>query len=170
MVSVSEEVEQQFQLILRPDQSLSWRGNQILLFFIASWLLCFALLFAYAGAWMVLPFVGLEVVALGAAFYCVSHKLTWQQVLEIDSQEVRLTAGRRRPEVSRVFRRGELLVRIVQPPHEWGCPIIELYTRNSHPVRLGEFLNRDDCQQLIRILKRAGLPTRQCSELVDLSF
>lgn len=169
MVSVSHD-ENEIQLIMRPNQSLSWRGNQYLLLGIGCWLLCFALLFAYAGAWMVLPFVGLEVLALGAALYYLNRKLAYQQVLEIDAQQVRITSGRRRPEVKHVFERGELLVRIIQPQHDWSCPVIELWARNHHSVRIGEFLNRKDCHQLVRLLKESGLRTRQCPEVVDVLF
>lgn len=169
MVNVSHD-EDEIQLIMRPNQSLSWRGNKYLLLCVGSWLLCYALFFAYVGAWMVLPYVGLEVLALAAALYYVKRKLTRQQVMEITSQQVRITSGRLWPEVSHVFPRSALVIRVIQPKHDWGCPVIELCGKNCDAIRLGEFLNRDDCQQLVRQLKKAGLPMRQRPEIVDVSF
>lgn len=169
MVSVSYG-ENQTQLIMRPDQSLSWRGNQYLLLALGIWLLCIALFFAYAGLWLVLPFLGLEVLALGAALYYVSRKLARQEVLEINHQHVRLSSGRYQPEHSRVFSRRELVVRITQPSHPWSCPVITLCGESYEQLRLGEFLNRDDCQKVIRLLKEAGLRLRQSPEVVNVSF
>jgi len=55
--------------IVRPNCALSWRTTKLVLLFFAG---CFAALSAYfaaVGAWLVLPFAGLELAVLVAGFY-----------------------------------------------------------------------------------------------------
>lgn len=53
--------------------------------------------FAIAGAWLILPFAGLEVIALGAAFVLQARHAT-------DYERIELAAGRLRVEVSEAER------------------------------------------------------------------
>lgn len=114
---------------------------------------------------MVLPFVGLELLALALALYYVSWKLSHRQVLEIDSESVVVTHGRHQPAQRYVFSRSEIIVHVRQPRHPWESPIIELREKDRPAVRLGEFLNREDCQEVLRLLKTAQLPTRHGGQI-----
>lgn len=160
MVSVTYS-EIAIRLILQPNQSLSWRGNQYLLLCLTVWLLGFAILFATAGMWMVLPFIGLELLALAGALYYVSWKLSHRELIEISPQQVIIMRGRQRPQHHLEFPRQELIVHVTLPDHPWDSPVIELTARHRPSVRLGEFLNRDDCQRLLRVLAKAPLPIRK---------
>ncbi|MBA2690171.1 MAG: DUF2244 domain-containing protein [Burkholderiales bacterium] len=56
------------------NRSLSPAGRIVFLTLIFSTILIVAAGFACAGAWLVLPFAGLEIVALGVAFYLISRR------------------------------------------------------------------------------------------------
>jgi uncharacterized membrane protein len=45
--------------------------------------LCFGLAFAGAGAWLILPFVGLELLALAVAFFCYGRHATDFERIEL---------------------------------------------------------------------------------------
>lgn len=60
-----------YKIIARPNNSLSLDGGIKLLAAMALVTVIIALGFAHIGAWMVLPFAGLELVAFACAFYYV---------------------------------------------------------------------------------------------------
>lgn len=57
------------QITVRPNNSLSSLNSLKLLIVLATLTLVIALGFVHAGAWLVLPFAGLELLAFAAAFY-----------------------------------------------------------------------------------------------------
>lgn len=60
-----------YQIIARPNCSLSSPGMVKVVALIASFSLAVAVGFSLAGAWLVLPFAGLELLALAYAFYVI---------------------------------------------------------------------------------------------------
>ncbi|HSH73956.1 MAG TPA: DUF2244 domain-containing protein [Methylophilaceae bacterium] len=61
-----------YQIIARPNRSLSSRGMVKVVALIALFSLVVAIGFSLAGAWLVLPFAGLELLALAYAFYYIN--------------------------------------------------------------------------------------------------
>ena len=163
MVS-SEQRDGRIHLVLRPNCSLSWRGNQYVLLCVCIWMGAFGLTFAALGAWMILPFVGLEVLALAAALYYVSWKLSHCETLSITEQEVIVTRGTYYPKSTLRLPRDEVVVHVVMPKHDWDAPRIHLVTRPRHAVRVGAFLNQSDCRGLVRELVAARLALQKSSE------
>lgn len=165
MVTVEEKGED-VKLVLRPNCSLSWRGNKALFLCIAIWLGGFALAFAAMGAWVILPFVGLELAAIAASLYYVSWKLAHCQVLTITRDQVYVAKGVDCPKASWTLPREAVTVHVVAASHPWGCPTIQLLVNRlnadggSESVQVGEFLNQDDCKKLLRQLVSARLATR----------
>ena len=73
------------EFIIKPNSSLSWRGNKI--FFLMLFCLSFfiAISFAIAGMWMILPFTGLEMILLGSALTYCYIKNSQCEIVKIDS-------------------------------------------------------------------------------------
>lgn len=165
MVTIEEKGEN-VKLILRPNCSLSWRGNKAVFLCIAVWLGGFGLAFAAMGAWVILPFVGLELAVIAASLYYVSWKLAHCEVLTITRDEVYLAKGVDSPKASWTLPREQVIVHVVAASHPWGCPTIQLLadrlitSGGREPVQVGEFLNQDDCKELLRQLVSARLATR----------
>ena len=59
--------------MIRPNCSLPWRGTVRFYLGIVIVSLGIAAAFAMKGIWLILPFAGLEMVALGAALYIVAR-------------------------------------------------------------------------------------------------
>ena len=66
-----EALDQVNKIVLRPNNSLSPEGSVKVVMALFAIVLVVAFGFALIGAWLVLPFAGLEVAALAYAFYCV---------------------------------------------------------------------------------------------------
>lgn len=157
----------QVRLVLRPNRSFSWRDNQCLFVAVALWLGSFGIAFAAVGAWVILPFVGLELLALAAALYYVSWKLSHCEVLQISSDEVYIAKGITRPKASWTLPRSEVVVQIAAASHPWGTPTIQFISKCPNAVRVGEFLNQQDCKQLQQELIAARLATRRSQGRMD---
>lgn len=70
-----------FSVTARPNCSLSTTGRVVFVLVIAVLSLSIALGFTYLGAWPVLPFAGIEIVALGWAFYHVErHSRDYERI------------------------------------------------------------------------------------------
>lgn len=165
MVTI-EETGEDIKLVLRPNCSLSWRGNKVVFLCIAIWLGGFAIAFAAMGAWVILPFVGLELMVIAASLYYVSWKLAHCEVLYITRDQVVVAKGVDQPKSSWMLPRDKVVVHVVAASHPWGCPTIQLLANKliaksgNEPVQVGEFLNQDDCKELLRQLVSARLATR----------
>ncbi len=83
----------QLMIIARPDQSATWGVNLLLLAALAVPLLTIAVVFALLGAWLILPFAGLELLALGAALYRVNWKQQYRHVITLSEDSVWIDKG-----------------------------------------------------------------------------
>jgi uncharacterized membrane protein len=81
------------RLVIGPNASLSAR--QALVFFAGMSCVCLAIAggFAALGFWPVLPFAGLELVALGAALAVVTRRNRYREVLVFEGAQVRIEFG-----------------------------------------------------------------------------
>jgi uncharacterized membrane protein len=165
-----EQNGEEVKLVLRPNCSLSWRGNQVLFLCIAVWLGSFGIAFAAMGAWVILPFVGIELLLIAAALYHVSWKLSHREVLHITPEQVYVAKGVHYPKHRWVLPREQVVVHVSAASHPWGRPTIQLLANRligkhaGAAVQIGGFLNQDDCKELLRQLVSARLATRHSSE------
>lgn len=76
--------------IVEPNRNLSWRQSKLLFMFLAGSTACVACFFASMGAWLVLPFSGLEILVIGGSIYaqsCCAHR---KQIIRIDQSRVEI--------------------------------------------------------------------------------
>jgi uncharacterized membrane protein len=105
--------------ILRPNCSLSWRRVKRLVVVLA---VCMAAVSAYwvvQGAWLVVPFTGLEFLVLGLGFYLCSVAGHTREVIEIDGEDLRVLRGHRRLEEVARFPRHWARVTLSRDPRGW---------------------------------------------------
>jgi len=81
------------RLVIGPNASLS--PGQALAFFVSMCLICLGIAagFALLGFWPVLPFAGLELVALGAALAVVLRRNRYREVVWLDRELIRVEFG-----------------------------------------------------------------------------
>ena len=140
------------RIVARPNHSSSWQANQLVLAALAVPSLGVGVILAVYGAWLVLPFAGLELSALGWALYRVNRKLQYRQVITLSEQAVCIDEGRTAPVRSwRLARQGAALS-VIPEQHPWEGPRLAVYSRD-HRVPVGDFLNRDDALSLLGLLR-----------------
>ena len=140
-------------IVAQPNQSATWRANMAVLVCLAIPSLGIAIGFAFLGAWPILPFAGLELTALGSALYYVNWKLQYRHVITVSDDSVRIDKGYYAPRKSWKFKRQGTGLAITPEKHPWEGPELALHERGES-VRLGEFLNRDDCLKLMALLRQ----------------
>lgn len=148
------------QIILRPNCSASWQSNRRIIAAVLAVNMLFGSGFVAAGAWMVLPFMGLEVLLLWGLLRKVFGQLQLQQVVHLDGQQLRIECGHRCPERCWQWPLQTCSVLVTVCPHPWDPLRISL-SHQGEQVALGRFLNKDDSSRLLAALKQLGLPVRQ---------
>ncbi|MFP3874001.1 MAG: DUF2244 domain-containing protein [Thiohalophilus sp.] len=138
-------------IIARPHPPSSWRANLWLVGGAAALCLSFAIGFALAGAWLILPFAGLEIAALFSLLYYVSLKTRVQEVIRFVDNEVLVQRGRREPAVEWHCQRFWCRLRVDAPPHPWYSSQIRLRCQDRE-LELGRFLSDRDKRALARHL------------------
>lgn len=161
MVTLREQADEQL-IIVRPNRSSDWQINKRILFAVAALNLAIAAGFATIGAWVILPFAGLEVLALLTALYWVNWKLTYQHVMHFQGDKLRIEKGIYHPRQSWCWPRENSRLLITVPERSDAALQISL-SNGSEQVRIGEFLSADDSRQLMTQLRRQGLRVRNYS-------
>ncbi|OEY65387.1 DUF2244 domain-containing protein [Marinobacter sp. X15-166B] len=145
------------RLLLTPNRSLSWRGNVRVWLALSSLSLGIAVAAAWAGAWVVLPFAGLELAALGYAIYYTAQQCQLQEVLDISTETLHLEKGRRYKQMEWDLPRQHTRVTLIEPPPPSVTrPRLVLIYRDLE-ISLASFLNSDDTRHLLATLRRLGI-------------
>lgn len=139
-------------IVARPNHSSSWRNNKLALLALCVPSLGAAIGFTALGAWPVLPFAGVELAALAAALYYVNWKLEYRHVITLDDDSVCIDKGHYVPKRHYRFEREQAALAITPEQHPWEGPKLAVYGRQESVI-VGDFLNRDDCLSLMKILR-----------------
>lgn len=139
-------------IIARPNLSASWRTNKYLMGLVGGVSLVIALGFTALGAWPVLPFAGLEIASLTAALYYASWKLQYRHVITLQADVVSVEKGYYSATERATMARNATGLSVLDDGHPTRGPELSLHDRNCH-IRIGEFLNRDEREQLLGLLR-----------------
>lgn len=135
-----------FYIELRPNKSSSLRQN--VLFFGMLSLICitFGVGFFIIGAPLILPFAGLEILALITIIKLNRDWSNQLQILAIDKLQVKITNNKRKKIYDRFLSKF-----LIQEKN--GAKVILLQSHKEQ-IEIGRFLTADEKDELIAILKR----------------
>ena len=93
-----------YRFVLSPNCSISWR--ELLAFYLLTCVVALAIgvFFTLQGMWLVLPFSGLEMAALGYGLYLTSRKVYRREVITLDEHVTRVEKGVQRVDQSWEFK------------------------------------------------------------------
>lgn len=145
------EEENRARVVVAPNQSLTWHESLIFFAAAAAVSLAVAIAFSVMGYWPVLPFAGLELLALGGAVYVVAQRARRCQVITVTADRVRVEKGRLHgrsntgggPHTSREFPRSWTRVDLIRPRRGW-YPTRLLIGASGERVAIGEFLTDEE--------------------------
>ena len=138
--------------MIRPSCSLSWRGALKTYLVIAACCLGIGLAFAMHGFWTVLPFAGLEIVVLGAAFYLCVSRSQIREVVTVNADIVTVEKGRQQPREHWKCPRVWARVILEHSPIAW-YPSRLAVVYQGQQVEIGRFLNEQERCELAEDLE-----------------
>ena len=148
----SNEEDSVFQIILKPNKSLSWKFS--LLFILAITITCGAIGIGFylAGASLILPFAGLEVLLVGACVYFVVKRTYKQEIITMTPERLTIEKGINRPKSKWEYFRVWAYVVVEKPTHPW-YPAHILITSKGERVPVGDFLTENEKFTLVENLR-----------------
>ncbi|MEN8130541.1 MAG: DUF2244 domain-containing protein [Pseudomonadota bacterium] len=144
----------QSRFVIRPNRSLSWRGNLLFFWVMVSISFGIAGAFTLMGYWIVFPFAGLEMAVLGIALYLCAMRMTRYEVICVENDAVEVIVGRHKPEHRYRFNRHWVQL-ILSPPKAWGHSSRLLFRSHGRELEVGSCLSNTERQQLAKALERS---------------
>ena len=95
---IDHELAAPIQFIVRCNRSLSWQENKIFILYISVLSFGIAGAFALQGLWLVLPFAGIEIIALTTGLYLCCLRNRHQEVITIDEKVLTIEKGTQQPQ------------------------------------------------------------------------
>lgn len=139
-------------IILSPNMSARWKSTKIFLFIVSTFALAIALSFAAIGLWVILPFAGLEVMALLIVMYRVSKKCYQKEVIHLSKDAIVVEQGQHSPRFSWHSELFWTRLIVQQSGHPWHSD--KLFLRGRHDqIEIGAFLNEQEKLDLVKQLK-----------------
>ena len=104
-------------LVIQPNRNLSWKTTKLVFLFIACCLVAVACYFFTLGAWLVTPFVGLELLVVGLGLYLQCLSAHQHQTIQIREDSISIIDCKGRQLAS--FPRAWLKVVQTRDPKGW---------------------------------------------------
>ncbi len=149
-------------LILQPNCSANWQMNKQIIIGVSLVSALVAGGFAAIGAWLILPFAGLEILALSGSLYWVNLHQNYRQILWLEQGRLRIEKGYYRPQQSWQWPISDVAVHVSDD--DTGRALSISLSQGASQVEIGEFLTREDSQQLLLTLRQLGLNLRGYSQ------
>lgn len=141
------------RFVLAPNVAPDWRQTMRIFAGISFVCLAIALTCTWFGFWPVLPFAGIELMALWAGLYISARRSLDREVIHIEGGAVRVEKGRGRAEHRWELDRAWTEVVLKRLPRRWEHTQLVLRSRDRQ-VTLGEFLEPEERRSLARELSR----------------
>lgn len=141
------------RLVIQPNASLTPRWAVAFLASMCTVSFGIAGLFTWMGYWVVLPFAGLEMLALAAGLWWSVRDNAYREVVSVDGERVRVEAGRGSPQRRWEFQRAWLQVRL-QPGEHRNGPTRLLVTSSGRGCELGRCLTDEEREEVAERLRR----------------
>lgn len=149
MVLVEQDSNQRVnRIVITPNRSISW--PQLVRVYLFTCFISFSIasIFVFLGYWVVLPFSGLEMLALGAALYWTNRMIYRQEVINFINGRVKIEKGCSYPEESWEFDSNWVQINV----HKTGGlheKTLVLMGSHGKYVELGSFLDESEKESLV---------------------
>ncbi len=156
MIEIQEENGRTTRLIVKANQSMSWRANLYLAASLGIICMGVAIAMATFGLWMVIPFAGAEIILIVVCLYLTLKRLSRKEVITLNNEAIRLEWGYNQPDLTvnlprqssrlnytcpdSLFEVGELSVSAYGKQYALGCSLNKeekkiLYTELSSALK-----------------------------------
>lgn len=152
MVKVTTQKNHVTQVVLTPNQSMSYEGNLWVVLAVSLIISLITVPIALLGGWVVLPFAIIQVLALSAGLYLTLKKLNYKEVITLQEGQILLQRGHNDIESCFIFPEQSVKILVEDQGKPMSSPDIDMVAE-GHCCHLGGFLNRSDRFILAHALK-----------------
>ncbi|MEO8626732.1 MAG: DUF2244 domain-containing protein [Betaproteobacteria bacterium] len=142
----------EFFLVARPNNSLTAEGRALVLGSLLFLSLVIALAFTWYGAWLVLPFTGVEMAVLGLAFVYIQRHAADYESIAIDGDRVLIerweTGTKRRYEFNRHW------AQVVVHRERAAGPTILILRSHGREIEFGQHLTEPQKRAVAQTLRQ----------------
>ena len=142
-----------YRILLRPNQSTDWKSSLIFISIIAFTCLTIGIGFALAGATMILPFAGLEILFVATCVYLVMKQTYKQEVITLTKEKLTIAKGAGKIDQEWEYFTMWSFISVERPEHPW-YPAHIIVSSKGERVPIGDFLNEDEKEELVKNLER----------------
>jgi uncharacterized membrane protein len=154
----------QTRIVLVPNCSLTPRSALFFFLGLFGVSLTFALFFVFKGLWPVLPFWGLEMLALGVALHLSLKRRHYRQELLLTDAEIRIITLSPAGETKQEFSRHWAKVRLRSPRTNLHPSRLTIES-HGRALEIGSFLTEEERRSLARRLHAMVGPLNQSPPL-----
>jgi uncharacterized membrane protein len=140
-------------LVVQPNRNLSWNQSKWLFLFLAFCIGLIGLYFLSIGAWLLIPFTGVEILIVGIAIYCQSLCAHSHEIIHIDATHVRVIDHRNKP-ATRCFHKTWLQIIQNRDPKGWYPSRLFIGSHGEY-VEIGKNLLEEEREILANNLRNA---------------
>jgi len=137
---------------------MSWQTNKKILLAIFVVNMTIALAWAMLGAWMILPFAGLEIFLVGLGMYYVSWKLNFKEIIVIEADSMTIQKGVYFPKQEWRWQKSQTSLLKQSSKYRMSAPNLYL-AHLDEQVEVASFLNRTEKLTVRTHLNQLGVPT-----------
>ena len=141
-------------IMVMPNRAMPWQHIMVIYLLVSGVTISIAFSFFTQGLTLILPFAGLELLALGVVLYISACRSNIKEVVNVTEEKIRIEIGRNVPE------------KIYELDKAWANIVLERSWNNWYPSRLllrshgrqleiGKFLNEQERQHLAIELNKA---------------
>ncbi len=155
MIRLSEH-QDRTTLVMSPNASLNWQQSKRMIIIVMVMSGLIALYCLFQGAWLVLPFAGLENLLFACCIYHVCRSQQQRHVLTLTGDEIIIETGLGRPLTTVTWSRDRTRFELDVSNGGHLRPAL-LISCGDQQQALGHFLNREDRLELQRMLEQCGI-------------
>lgn len=141
------------RFVVQPNRSISWSDTVLVYIGIFAVSVVVAGGFALVGAWMILPFAGLEMLLVAVVLYRCALKARFYEIIAVDDDNIKIERNCNRPGEPISFQRYWARVQLVPPPRRNEASRL-LVSSHGKSVEIGTWLNETEKQELADDLSR----------------
>jgi len=133
--------------VVQPTRSMTWGEAKIFIAAVTVVSIAIGTWFYAHGYPLVLPFSGLEALAVAIAFYIVLRDGENREVISLFAERVVVEKGRNRPEIRAEFERAWVRVELSHSPRRWYPSRLSIASHGRF-VEVGHFLTNGEREAL----------------------
>ena len=153
LFNLTNENDLEKTIMVMPNRAMPWQHIMMIYLLISGVTISIAFGFFTQGLTLILPFAGLELLALGVVLYISAWRSNIKEVVNVTEEKIRIEIGRNAPEKTYELDKTWAKVVLERSWNNW-YPSRLLLRSHGRQIEIGKFLNEQERQCLGAELKK----------------